>query len=186
MSKIDEATKRARERELARKNGGELPASTETALATRDEHAGVPALPGISGMVSTDGHTHVIERLKSGEWEAAPQILIIKPGQTVIAHLEGKGPQAEVEDPRTRELKLVDTWILRSLDGTGVRASILTTAQLDKKLPPFQGGAVSITRGETFDTGSGRRVTEYLVAGPTRADGTKRTWATPVEQEPGA
>jgi hypothetical protein len=113
-------------------------------------------------------------KVASGEWEAAPQIVSIEKGQTLIAMLEGNGPEAEFSDRDTGIVSTVKTWVLSK---NGVRVSILSTAQLDKKLPPFVGGEVSITRGEDKKF-SGGIYTEYLVLGPKRADGKARNWAT--------
>lgn len=113
-------------------------------------------------------------KVADGSWEAAPQLLTLKEGQTIIAELEGNGPQAEFVDSDTGEVSQNDTWILSK---NGIRVSILSSAQLDRKLPPFTGGLVSITRGKDVRNGQ-RLFTEYLVIGPKRTDGTRRDWAT--------
>lgn len=112
-------------------------------------------------------------KIKSGEWEQAPQLLTLKAGQTIMAILEGNGAPAEFVDEDTGVVNHEQTWIL-SRDG--VRVSILGSAQLNKKLPPFVGGAVAITRGAEVRNGS-RVYTDYLVLGPKRPDGKVRDWS---------
>jgi len=109
----------------------------------------------------------------------APQVRKLELFEKVEGMLEGNGPDAELEriDPASKEVttNLVKTWIISA---GGQRISILSSAQLDRKLPPFVGGHVVIVRGKDIDTKSGGRVTDYLVAGPKLADGKMRTWAT--------
>lgn len=162
-SKYDQAVNRAR---------GVEPESTAV-TTTGPTEIDITTLP--DGMVidSREAMAMLAEKVKSGEWEAAPQLLTLKPRQTLIAYLEGNGPEAEFTDDATGEVSSTKTWILSK---NGVRVSILDTVQLAKKLPPFIGGLVSITRGE--DKRSGTRIyTEYLVVGPMRADGKPRDWS---------
>lgn len=116
----------------------------------------------------------------SGEWEFAPQLKALEEGDMIAGILEGNGPEAEFEhmDKVTGEVTVnrVQTWIIASPDGTQ-RASILSSAQLDRKLAPFVGGPVRIVRGKDIKTSNGHRVTDYLVAGPKMADGKRRQWA---------
>lgn len=165
-SKYDKAVDEARSRDR-----GEVQTITkqDVATVTIDESA-LPA-----GMVVGAGEhkQFLADKIKSGEWEQAPQLFTLKKGQTLIALLEGNGIPAEFVDEDTGVVKLVQTWIL-SRDG--IRVSILSTIQLDKKLPPFLGGLVSITRGEDVRNGVSL-YTEYLVAGPRRSDGSTRDWS---------
>ena len=111
--------------------------------------------------------------------EFAPQLLKLEEGDMLEGILEGNGPDAELErvDRATKQVtvNIVKTWIVRDTRG-GQRASILGSAQLDRKLPPFVGGMVKIVRGKDIETSNGNRVTDYLVAGP-RIEGQTRTWA---------
>lgn len=132
----------------------------------------------------------VEEMTKSGAWEFAPQLFKLEENDEVSGLLEGNGPPAEFErvDKTTGEIttNIVQTWIIASLDGTK-RISVLSSVQLDRKLPPFLGGPVKILRGKDINTGNGQRVTDYLVAGPKSKDGTRRSWATkPVIDVPPA
>ena len=112
--------------------------------------------------------------------EFAPQVYSMEQGDLIEGVLEGNGPEAEFErkNEHTGEVttNAVQTWIIRSHDGRQ-RISILSSAQLDKKLPPFVGGPVKIVRGKDLNIDGGRRVTDYLVAGPKLPDGKIRSWA---------
>jgi len=161
-SDFQKAADRARAREQARKRGED---STE--LAEIDDTEASVALTGVDPMaVMSITPAQVAANLASGKWKAQPQIMKLKRNVPVLAFLEGPGPDAELNDPREGK-KLVGTWILRSLDNPGVRVSILTAAQLDKKLPGYVGDpeGVCITRLEEHDTASGGRVTDYVVCG---------------------
>jgi len=109
--------------------------------------------------------------------EFAPQIYKLEEGEMVCGMLEGNGPDAEIEQVTNGviETKIVQTWILASPDGRK-RISILSSVQLDKKLPPFIGGLVKIIRGKDENTKNGRRYTDYAVAG-TKIEGKIRNWA---------
>jgi hypothetical protein len=114
--------------------------------------------------------------LASGKFEAAPEILSLKEGQRIEGILEGNGPMAEFTDQDTGEVTNVKTWILA--DDTGaVRVSILSSAQLDRKLNGFIGYKVKIARGKEVNiAGTRKRMTEYAVWGPRLANGQKRQW----------
>lgn len=112
--------------------------------------------------------------------EFAPQIYKLEVGEMVTGVLEGNGPSTEFERINkatgvVEEIATVQTWIIASQDGRK-RISILSSVQLDRKLPPFVGGLVKIIRGKDINIDGGRRVTEYMVAG-TRVEGKIRNWA---------
>lgn len=136
-----------------------------------------PMPPGVQGMISSADNDSIAELMSNNELEFAPQVLSLEEGQRVDGILEGNGPQAEVMDPVDKTMRLVDTWIIAHPLGTA-RVSILTSAQLERKLPPFIGSPVTIIRGKDIKATSGRRVADYMVAGPKRADGVRRSWAT--------
>ena len=122
--------------------------------------------------------------LNSGDFEAAPQLLKLNPPSPdgtmdmITALLEGES-QTEITDPDTGEIETVRTWIL--LRGSQ-RYSILSTVQLDKKLPPFVGEVVRIVRGDDKRIGT-KIYTDYLVYGPKRADGTPRFSFAPASRQ---
>lgn len=114
--------------------------------------------------------------LASGGYEAAPQILSLKEGQMIEGILEGNGPVAEFTNEDTGEVTQVQTWIIADPTGA-VRVSILSSAQLDRKLNGFRGGPVKIARGKDVNvSGTKKRMTEYTVWGPRMANGQKRQW----------
>ncbi len=162
-TKYEEAVRRA--------TGGQSEESTSSGRVTNP-------------MISEFQDGELAEMLSNGEWEFAPQVMSLEEGQKVEGILEGNGPMAEIRDRDTGEVKEVATWIIASKDGTQ-RVSILSSAQLDKKLPPFIGGLVKIVRGKDIKISNGHRCTEYLVGGPKLANGQRRSWvAKPVLDVP--
>lgn len=133
---------------------------------------------GMHAMIGSVSQEEIGQLMNDPTLEFAPQALTLEEGQRVSGILEGEGPMAEVTDPTTKEMRPVRTWVIRSSDGNA-RVSILTSAQLEKKLPPFIGGPVQILRGKDVKTQSGRRVTDYLVCGPKLKDGKQRTFSNP-------
>jgi hypothetical protein len=113
--------------------------------------------------------------IKSGGFEAAPEIFGLEEGMVISGILEGNGPVAEFPDPHTGEVKEVQTWILADATGA-VRISILSSTQLDKKLNGFIGHFVKIARGRDRNIGNGKRMTEYKVWGPKLPGGARRQW----------
>jgi hypothetical protein len=110
--------------------------------------------------------------------EFAPQIYKLEQGEMVAGVLEGNGPSAEFEHDAghgVMETNEVKTWIIASQDGRQ-RISILSSVQLDRKLPPFVGGFVKIVRGKDINIAGARRVTDYMVAG-TKVAGKIRNWS---------
>lgn len=119
--------------------------------------------------------------LNREDLEFAPQLFKLEQDDMIEGVLEGNGPEAEFErhDKVTGvvEVTRVQTWIIATPDG-GRRLSILSSVQLDRKLPPFVGGMVSIYRGKDINTANGNRVTDYLVGAPKLSGGARRSWAT--------
>lgn len=133
-----------------------------------------------SVMVRTVNDAELAKLMSDPTQEFAPQARSLVEGELIEGILEGEGPPAEMPNRETGVPQLVKTWIFASIDG-GLRISILSTAQLDKKLPPFVGSKCRVVRGKDMKTGTaGRKVTEYMVSGDKRSDGTRRTWARPV------
>ena len=105
--------------------------------------------------------------------------------------LEGRGPGttftvAAKDSPTGQETtRPVDTWIIRH-PKSGLRLSILSSVQLDQKLPPFlpTPGAgesmITIYRGKERKTLKGFKVTDYTVCGPKKADGKLRSFVKPI------
>lgn len=166
ISKLDNARNRARSHDDARAAG--LPAPEETT----DLALTSPPIEGLSEIARSHSVTEWAETLAQDGWEAAPQLLTLEEGQLIHGILEGPGVPAEFTeiDPRTKEsiVSTVQTWIVRSLTSK-VRVSILSSAQLDKKLPEWIGCEVKIARGPEQKSKKGRgSYTEYLVAGRRR------------------
>jgi hypothetical protein len=140
-----------------------------------DDAGAMVAPPGTEGMLSKFTPEDIQAKLATGKYEAAPQLLSLKPGQQITGILEGHGPAAEFIDNNTGEVKEVATWIIADPSGT-VRVSILSSAQLDKKCNGFIGGEVTIARGNDVNIGGSRRMTEYFVFGPKLPGGKRRQW----------
>jgi hypothetical protein len=114
--------------------------------------------------------------IASGKYEAAPQLFKLAEGQKIEGILEGNGPVAEFTDGDTGEVSYVKTWIIADPTGA-LRVSILSSAQLDRKLNGFIGQKVKIARGKDVNiAGTRKRMTEYMVWGPKLANGQKREW----------
>ena len=115
-------------------------------------------------------------------YEHAPQVHTMQLWEQVSGICEGNGPQAEFSriDPVTKTMEQikVDTWIISAPNGSQ-RISILSTVQLDKKLPAYIGHPVDIVRGADVQTRSGFRTTNYIVRGPQLADGSRRNFTLP-------
>lgn len=121
-----------------------------------------------------------------GDFEYAPEVYTMEKGQRIDGILEGNGPDAELSRANTVtkqvETVLVPTWIIRD-ERSGRRLSILGSVQLDKKLPPFVGGAVTIVRGDEVETSNGFKTTNYNVRGPKLPNGQVRSFVKPREQK---
>lgn len=135
-------------------------------------------------MLSRPSQEQIHAMLGRSDLEFAPQVYSLKAGDQITGILEGHGPSTTFTqiDPiaRTEVSREVDTWILRH-PVSGYRLSILSSVQLDKKLPPFMPAdgfecEVTIFRGEDQKTSKNFRVTDYTVAGTKRPDGKRRSW----------
>ena len=159
--------------------------AVEKATGLKPEHAPDAVIDrpvmtkGAQAMIAPASQQDIADLMSDPTLEFAPQALSLEEGQMISGVLEGEGPMAEVTDPTTKEVRDVPTWVIRSHDGNA-RVSILTSAQLEKKLPPFIGHPVKIIRGKDLKTGTGRRVTDYLVCGPKLANGKQRSFASPL------
>lgn len=134
-------------------------------------------------MLFKPSQTEIDAMMNDASLEFAPQVHKLEEGDMIAGVLEGEGPEAEFTqmDPVTKEqvTRTVKTWIIAAPDG-GIRLSLLSSVQLDKKLPPFIGGMVKIVRGKDIKTNNGIfRVTNYMVAGPRQANGKPRSWTRP-------
>lgn len=115
-----------------------------------------------------------------GDMEWAPRVLQLVEGLMIVGVLEGRGGDVEMDqvDPisKTVTTKRVGTWVIRA-PRTGLRASFLTAAQLEDKLPPFVGGIVKIFVGPMRESKKGHRYRDYLVGGEKLPNGATRTFA---------
>lgn len=179
---------------MATKNGNSDSKSVTTNYdkavnrATGDDQAdGQPTQTSLSNdqklLFTTPSEFEIDQMLNDPSLEFAPQVAKLEEGQMVLGFLEGNGPPAELTriDRHTKEetTSIVATWIIAAPNG-GARISILSSVQLDKKLPPFVGGMVKIHRGKDVNTSNGNRVTQYTVAGPKKPNGERRSWVVPV------
>jgi len=153
MSKLEKAEQLARQRDAARHG---------QALVVESEN-GKAVLATIGGEMTKKFDARALaERVASGKRSCAPQIWSIPEGDSLCGILEGNGPEQELAKPGTGEVHAVQTWILRGVE-SGLRVSILSSVQLDRKLPPLVGRYVEISRGPERKTNSGGRYTEYIV-----------------------
>lgn len=164
--------------------------AVDRARGVEGEHMGdAPSIPMSGALVVKASEAEIRAIMSDPDLEFAPQVKSLEEGEMVVGFLEGNGPDAEFTDTdkATGEVKhkIVKTWIIAAPDG-GQRISILSSAQLDRKLPPFVGGVVKIVRGKDVKTGGGFRVTDYLVAGPKKSDGSRRNFARPAVIEAAA
>ncbi len=122
-------------------------------------------------MLSRVNDADIAAFMNDSESEFAPQIKSLEPGDMIVGLLEGYGNDTEFtqKDQATGKdvVRRVHTWILKSLHGN-MRLSILSSAQLDSKLPPFIGGKVEIVRGQDLKSRSNAafRIANYMVKGP--------------------
>jgi len=137
--------------------------------------------PAAKAMLSRPTDEQIAQMMNDETMEFAPQVHSMDEGEMVEGILEGNGPSTtftQKDQVTGQEItRVVDTWILASESGS-LRISILSSVQLDKKLPPYVGGRVRIFRGKDVKTSKGFRVTDYLVSGPRREDGRPRSWVT--------
>ena len=158
----------------------------ETSIAqARAREAGTqeistPIPKGAESMITKhtpDGlYAKINEDLASGKFEAAPQIFKLEEGMVLEGFLEGHGPEAEFTDAETGEVTTVKTWIIAN-SNRSARISILSSAQLDRKLNGFIGSFVKIARGREVNiAGTKKRMSEYMVWGPKLPGNQARQW----------
>ena len=135
---------------------------------------------GVRAMIQKPSQDDINAMMADETLEFAPQVHQMEEGDMIVGILEGRGKGAEFtqRNPMTQqdETRHVDTWIVRN-PSSGQRISILSSAQLDEKLPPFEGGEVRIYHGGQLKTRAGFKVNNYTVSGPKKADGSLRVFA---------
>ena len=154
---------------VARATGADAP------VAMTPAEAAAAAANGASSMIKKADAAKLTEMMVSNKWEFAPQNVTLEEGDVIEGILEGVGPGNDFTNDEG-EIYHVDSWVITSPDGN-MRASILSSAQLDRKLPPFIGAPVYIQRGRDLKMSNGHRCTDYLVGGAKLPDGAKRTFS---------
>jgi hypothetical protein len=144
--------------------------------ATVDTGKEVKAIGNAGAMFSEFKESDLNEMALSGKYEFAPQLMELKVGQKIEGILEGYGPGSDFEDD-DGDVRHVHSWIIMSPDGT-LRASILSSKQLDTKMPPFIGMPVVVARKEDIKLAQGHRCGDYHVGGPRLKGGETRRWGT--------
>lgn len=142
----------------------------------KDETAIAP-IGDVKAMFSQFTAEDIAKEAASGQFEFAPQNAALEIGQKITGVLEGMGPGNDFVDEDSGVVRHVDSWVIASPDGN-MRISILSSAQLDKKLPPFVGGIVTIARQVDIKLAGGHRCADYLVWGPKLAKGQRRVFHT--------
>lgn len=151
--------------------------------ARNKDSGGIAAQPigDVQAMISTFTPEEIQAEAARGGVEFAPQNMALEPGKKISGILEGMGPGNDFEDEDTGIVRHVDSWVISSPDGS-MKVSILSSAQLDKKLPPFVGGFVNIARNVDIKLAGGHRCADYMVWGPKLENGRKRSFsALPAE-----
>ena len=152
--------------------------------AGQESVAVVPLPKGVSSMLTKPSQEEINALMADPGLEFAPQVHSLETDEMISGLLEGRGPSTTFTqvDPATQRpiTREVDTWILKH-PTSGLRLSILSSVQLDRKLPPFIGSQVTIHRGKETKTSNGFKVTNYTVAGPFRTDGKARSWVRPPD-----
>jgi hypothetical protein len=134
----------------------------------------------VRAMITNITADEIAKEAATGAFEFAPQNAALEPGQKITGILEGMGPGNDFIDEDTGVVRHVDSWIVASPDGN-MRVSILSSAQLDRKLPPFEGGLVTIARGADIKLAGGHRCADYMVWGPKLPKGAKRAFHSPAK-----
>jgi hypothetical protein len=147
------------------------------AKATGGNAQPVIILDNAAAMITKFESSELVELARSGKHEFAPQMMALEEGQKITGLLEGYGPGNDFVDEETGVVRHVDSWIIASPDGA-MRVSILSSAQLDRKLPPFIGEFVGIAREKDLKISGGHRCANYHVWGPKMEAGKRRVWAT--------
>jgi hypothetical protein len=162
-------------------------ATGEEMTVTKDDPAATPQLipsQEFGGIVQSYTPADVMADMSGGEMEFAPRVLELKEGMLIVGVLEGRGGNVELEEvdrvAKTVKIKQVPTWIVRDIK-SGQRASFLTAAQLEDKLPPFIGGVVKIYVGGMVESKKGRHYRDFLVGGPKLEGGASRSFARVID-----
>lgn len=144
----------------------------DSMTVTRDDVGELSLPKGAEAMLTRDMTKADLNAfLNDSESEFAPQILSLEPGMKIEGILEGYGKPTEftTKDQQTGNevTRTVNTFIIKALHGN-MRVSILSSVQLDAKLPPFIGDRVSIARGPDVKSRSNAafRIADYVVKGP--------------------
>jgi len=170
-SKFDAAVSSARA-----KDAGQPAADQEGSAAPL-----VPMPKGVGAMLLKPSQDDIAKLMNDETLEFAPQVHRLEEGEMITGLLEGRGPSTTFsqEDPFSKQVvtREVDTWIIAM---GGVRMSILSSVQLDRKLPPCIGEVVHIFRGKEQRTNKGFRVTDYMVAVKKKTNGQPRSWVQPT------
>jgi hypothetical protein len=169
---------------VARATGQEMTVRSDeiqtlVVLPSKEEiQAKIPV--GFGDLMTPFDNNELMLELAKGEMEWAPAVLPLVEGTIIGGILEGRGGAVEMDeiDPVTKRVitKHVGTWVVRH-PRTGLRASFLTAAQLEEKLPPFVGGPVKIYVGGMLESKKGRRYRDFRVGGPKLPNGETRTFA---------
>lgn len=173
-TKLDQSIADARARDAAR-SGGEL------AHADQDIGELVPptaeAMSEIVTVSPAELAGFVARALAEEGATMAPVMLTLEVGQSISGTLQrGPGATLTKQDTRTGEpyLEEVPNWIITTKGKA--RFALLETSQLATQLPPYDGGFVTIIRGEDFNV-KGKRVTRYITVGK---EGPKQRQMIPV------
>lgn len=163
MSRIDDSVNKARAREAART--GQAAQGTE--VAEIEEGASFGSME-----ISPDEANRI---LKNEKWEMTPKVGALEAGKHYRLFVEGNGPDQEIKDKRTGEVKHVPTWIVSSPDGV-YRVRLLGSYDLNQKLPDVVGEQIVIYRHPDRRLDSGNMFTEYDIAVQPRKDGQRRSF----------
>jgi hypothetical protein len=91
------------------------------------------------------------------------RIVSLEEGDGVRGIFRGSGPEIEITDTVTGEVKALGTWRIEVRPGIVVR--LLDSAKLKREFPTIPvGRKVRVMRLGQINTRAGRRVTDYIVA----------------------
>lgn len=118
-------------------------------------------------LTTTDGK-YGLKRAGDDAWagKSVTQMYSLTPDDALCGIFEGKGPDVDMTDPATGEVKPVSSWFIRV--SPALRFQILGASQLDAKLGAYPVGAeVTIQKlAESRRSRAGRVVSQYLVSDP--------------------
>jgi hypothetical protein len=173
------ANEKAIDKSKSEKYNQAVAKATGTAGADQDDMKGGAMIVGdVSELFTNWTPEDVTEKARSGKYEFAPQMGQIKRGQQLTCFLEGEGPGNDFTNEKTGEVRHVKSWIFVERR-SGMRISILSSAQLDRKLPPFVGTVVTVARAkEDIELKGGFRCADFMVFGEKLESG-PRSFSTP-------